>query len=47
MKGREITHRDLAEKMMVNILSDTLEFAKTELEPKLEGMQMVTILIKK
>ena len=47
MKGREITHRDLAEKMMVNILSDTQEFAKTELEPKLEGMQMVTILIKK
>jgi translation initiation factor IF-3 len=47
MKGREITHRDLAEKMMINIMSDTQDFAKAELEPKLEGMQMVTILIKK
>jgi translation initiation factor IF-3 len=47
MKGREITHRDLAEKMMSNILLDTAEFAKAELNPRLEGMQMVTILVKK
>lgn len=47
MKGREITHRDLAEKMMVNILKDVDDFAKAEVFPKLEGMQMVTILIKK
>jgi translation initiation factor IF-3 len=47
MKGREITHRDLAEKMMINIMKDTQDFAKAELEPKLEGMQMLTILIKK
>jgi translation initiation factor IF-3 len=33
--------------MMINIMSDTQDFAKAELEPKLEGMQMVTILIKK
>lgn len=47
MRGREITHRDLAEKMMSDILRDTEEFAKPEISPRLEGMQMVGILIKK
>ena len=47
MKGREITHRDIAEKMMVNILKDTENFAKPEVNPKLEGMQMIVTLIKK
>lgn len=47
MKGREITHRDLAEKMMVEILKDTESFAKPEVNPRLEGMQMIATLIKK
>jgi translation initiation factor IF-3 len=47
MKGREITHRDLAEKMMAAICKDTEEFAKFEMEPRLEGMQIIVILIKK
>ncbi len=47
MKGREITHSDLAKTMMVNILKDTEEFAKPEVNPRLEGMQMVVILVKK
>jgi translation initiation factor IF-3 len=47
MKGREITHRELAEEMMVNILKDTEEFAKPEMRPRLEGMQMIVILVKK
>jgi len=47
MKGREITHRDLAEKMMQNILEETSIFAKPELHPRLEGSQIVVILIKK
>lgn len=47
MKGREITHRDLAEKMMVDILRDVEEFAKPEMTPRLEGMQMIGVLIKK
>ncbi len=47
MKGREITHRDLAENMMSQILQDTVDFAKPEMNPRLEGMQMVAILIKK
>ena len=47
MKGREITHRDIAEKMMADILRDTESFAKPEVNPKLEGMQMIATLIKK
>ncbi len=47
MKGREITHQDLAEKMMQDILRDTESFAKPEVPHRLEGMQMVVILIKK
>lgn len=47
MKGREITHRELAEQMMVNIVNDVAEFAKPEVNPRLEGMQMVAIFIKK
>jgi len=47
MRGREITHRDLAEKMMNDILHDVEQFAKPEINPKLEGMQMVVVLAKK
>ena len=47
MKGREITLQDLAEKMMQDILRDTENFAKEEMPHRLEGMQMVVILIKK
>jgi translation initiation factor IF-3 len=47
MKGREITHRDLAEKMMTDIVLNVEEFAKPEVNPRLEGMQMVAIFIKK
>ena len=47
MKGREITHRDIAEKMMQDILLITQDFAKPEFKPKLEDMQMIVILIKK
>lgn len=47
MRGREITHRDLAEKMMTGILTDVESFAKAEVNPRLEGMQMVVILVKK
>ncbi len=47
MKGREITHCDLGRKIMSNVLVDTEEFAKAELGPKLEGFQMVMILVKK
>lgn len=47
MRGREITHRDLAEKMMSGILTDVESFAKAEFRPRLEGMQMIVVLVKK
>ena len=47
MKGREITHCDLADKMMQEILAVTAAFAKPEINPRLEGMQMVVVLVKK
>lgn len=47
MKGREITHRELAVKMMQDILLDVEEIAKPEVAPRLEGMQMVAILLQK
>ena len=47
MRGREITHRDLAEKMMAKLVIEVEPFAKPEVNPRLEGMQMVAILIKK
>lgn len=47
MKGREITHLDLAKEMMKNVLLQTENFAKPEANPRLEGMQMIAILVKK
>lgn len=47
MKGREITHREIADKMMQQIIIETEAFAKPEQNYRLEGMQMVLILIKK
>ena len=47
MKGREITHRELAVEMMQGIIENLDEIAKPEMGPRLEGMQMVVILIKK
>lgn len=47
MKGREITHLDLAKEMMKDVLLQTESFAKPEFNPKLEGMQMIVILAKK
>jgi translation initiation factor IF-3 len=47
MRGREITHADLARKMMEGIIVDTEAFAKPEAMPKLEGMQLVVTLAKK
>ena len=47
MRGREITHIDLAKEMIKNILSQAGEFSRVEMEPKLEGSQIVVILVKK
>jgi translation initiation factor IF-3 len=44
IKGREITHLELAEKIMNDITLEVEEFAKIDQRPKLEGRQMVLIL---
>lgn len=45
MKGREISHREIAEQMMENILLETKEFSKPEYDPRLEGMQHTVTLV--
>jgi len=47
IKGREMSHLDLAHKMIDQISADIEEFAKFEFPPKLEGRQMVAIVINK
>lgn len=47
LKGREITHIDLAEKMIKDIGVDIEEFAKFETNPKMEGRQMIAIIVAK
>lgn len=47
MKGREMTHLNLAYEMISDVKNDTEEFAKFESEPKMEGRQMIGILVKK
>ncbi len=47
VKGREMAHLDLVEKMIVGVASDIAEFAKFESEPKMEGRQMIGIVVKK
>lgn len=47
MKGREMSHLDLVEKMIEGISLDIANFAKFESDPKMEGRQMVGIIVKK
>lgn len=43
-KGREITHPELVDEMLTEIIETTKEIAKVELAPKMEGRQKVLIL---
>lgn len=47
IKGREMSHLELAEKMMASVTEDVSAVAKFESNPRLEGRQMAGILIKK
>ncbi len=47
MKGREISHIDIAKNMMNQIVEDVSKVAKTEFNPRQEGMQMVVVFVKK
>ena len=43
-KGREMQHTDLGKKLMNRIISDTANFGNVEVDPKLEGRQIVMII---
>ncbi len=47
LKGREMTHVGLAHEMMENISRDIEGFGKFESEPKMEGRQMVGVIVTK
>ncbi len=47
LKGREAANLSIVNDMMNNITNDIAEFAKIEYGPRLEGMQMVLIFVKK
>lgn len=47
LKGREMAHVDLAHKMMEDVAADIEEYAKFENRPRMEGRQMVGIIVTK
>ncbi len=43
-RGREMAHQGLGLKLLERVKEETQEFAKVEVEPQLEGRQMIMIL---
>lgn len=43
-RGREMAHQDLGMDVLQRVKEDTLEIAKVEHQPKMEGRQMIMIL---
>lgn len=43
-RGREMAHMELGMKLLQQVKDDTVEIAKVEAEPKLEGRQMMMVL---
>ena len=43
-RGREMAHQDLGLKLLDRVKSETIDLAKVESEPMLEGRQMIMIL---
>lgn len=43
-RGREMAHKDLAAKLLERIKTDLADLSKVELEPKMEGRQMIMVL---
>ena len=46
-RGREMAHRELGAQLLHRVRDETQEIAKVELEPKLEGRQMMMVLAPK
>ena len=43
-RGREIAHQDIGFRLMIRVKAETAGVAKVELEPSMEGRQMVMVL---
>jgi translation initiation factor IF-3 len=43
-RGREMAHQELGSQLLDRVKSDTAPLAKVEMEPRLEGRQMVMVL---
>jgi len=43
-RGREIAHQDIGYRLMTRVKAETATIAKVELEPSMEGRQMVMVL---
>ncbi|WP_343314728.1 translation initiation factor IF-3 [Brucella sp. BE17] len=43
-RGREMAHQELGMKLLQRVKEETVEIAKVEAEPKLEGRQMMMVL---
>ena len=43
-RGREMAHQELGVQLLDKVKGETLDLAKVESEPKLEGRQMVMVL---
>jgi len=44
-KGRELNHQELGAKVLSRLVSELADIAKVEIQPKMEGRQMVMILM--
>jgi translation initiation factor IF-3 len=43
-RGREMAHQDLGYRLLTRVKEETTTFAKVELEPSMEGRQMIMVL---
>jgi translation initiation factor IF-3 len=43
-RGREMAHQELGVRLLDKVKEETIDMAKVEAEPKLEGRQMVMVL---
>ncbi|BDV35104.1 MULTISPECIES: translation initiation factor IF-3 [Methylocystis] len=46
-RGREIAHQDIGYRLLTRVKAETAQIAKVELEPSMEGRQMVMVLAPK
>lgn len=46
-RGREVTHKELGHQLLMRLVGELTEIGQMEVEPKMEGMNMFTILAPK